>query len=75
MKRAWAWVVAGVAVTGTALAEDAPSSRGKIAFVADGKISIMDADGSNVTKSNRCPKTDTFVTKSPPPPEMPYGAL
>ena len=65
MKRAWAWVVAGVAVTGTALAEDAPSSRGKIAFVADGKISIMDADGSNVTTLTGEERRDSFPTWSP----------
>ena len=31
--------------------------------------------GSKVTKSNRWPKTKTLVTKSPPPPAMPKGAL
>jgi len=49
MRVARVWTLAVVALTGTVLAEDAASTRGKIAFVADGKITVMDADGANVT--------------------------
>src|SRR5579872_7005498 len=33
------------------------------------------SDGSKVAKSNRCPRTKTFATISPAPPEIPNGAL
>ena len=47
----------------------------RLAALVDTAANRHPIAGSNVTKSKRCASTKTLVTKSPPPPTMPNGAL